>query len=69
VQPPVGKFIIINIEFPKLITFAGSFMSPVKKHLAVNKPVIHSRSINYHSNGSGRDSYIVYSHSFILIFI
>ncbi|CDW79504.1 UNKNOWN [Stylonychia lemnae] len=46
--------IMQNVQPP-----VGTLVSPIKKHIAVNKPVIHSRSIQYHSNGSGRDSYIV----------
>eukprot|EP00347_Sterkiella_histriomuscorum_P004546 403360052 len=37
----------------------GTFSSPMKKHVTVKRPLINSKSIHYHSNGTGRDSYIM----------
>lgn len=71
-QPPVGMpttyiFIycflfcfFLYLYFSLIIIMIGTFVSPVKKHVETKKPLINSRSIQYHGNGTGRDSYIMY---------
>ena len=52
-QPPIGT------SFLPLPLLIGTFGSPSKHPIAVKRPVINSKTLNYHSDGTGRDSYIV----------
>jgi hypothetical protein len=53
-QPPLGK----NTDWVNILT--GTFKITPEKHIYMKSPVIHSRSIHYHGDGTGRDTYIQY---------
>lgn len=58
VQPPIGMYNGLNLD----LLCVGTFCSPIKKSDSkIKKPVINSKAIHYNSNGTGRDTYIMYT--------
>jgi hypothetical protein len=60
IMPLICSLQLVIRSAPVNVNIIGTFHSTIKKYnVSGNRPHIHSKSIHYNQDGSGRDSYIM----------